>query len=449
MANPCIYNAAIKSSDLNCPGFLYPIKFKYNRKSFLIVRGKIFDYPSNKKDDPVKILEFIPSRYYKDNLPAQEAFYSAVQKAVVNPDNRVDIQDSVACFSRYIDTGICKIFDSAVVEMFCVPHNLVSRLRFIMLCAFGMLYNFVDQSKFKLLIRGGMALRINLRYFDGGDFRRRPDIMRIMVQISQMIQESPQIDMDAVVIVDPTVSQDEMADFKTAFIKVLLHSIRKVSADRRYAIICALATGDANTTKVKIQKIGDEHSSELADISFKYATDPVIAGYGDYSQQMEYTWHTPLIPEISDLFFTWKYPGIDQLETEYAYVIDRLEAQLKDLSDDPQKYLFTHDFSALLNRNKYDTDRFTSKQSVVRGVTAARAAQAAEAAAYAEARAQAAAAAAAASLEAASRSSRRQTSNSSRRRGSSIRFSHNPSSGGKQRKGQRKSFKSRKKLRYT
>jgi hypothetical protein len=298
-----------------------------------------------------------------------------------------------------------------------------------MLCAFGMLYNFVDQTKFKLLIRGGMALRINLLYFYG------PGIKHAMDHIGQMIRDSPQIDMDAVVIVDPSVSREEMEAFKTVFIKVLLHSIRSVVAERRYAIICAVASGDANTTKVKIQKEGDEHSSELADISFKYADDPVIAGYGDYSQQMEYSWHAPFVPEISDLAFTWKYPGIDQLETEYAYVIDRLKAQLKDLSDDPQKYLFTHDFSALLKRNKYDTDRFTSKRSIVRGVTAARAAQEAEAAAHAaayaaymEAQAQAQAAA--------SRPSRRQSSN--RRRGSSSRVPYNPSSGGKKRRGQRK-----------
>jgi hypothetical protein len=230
--------------------------------------------------------------------------------------------------------------------------------------------------------------------------------------------------MDAVVIVDPSVTADEMAVFKTVFIKVLLHSIRHITAARGFDIVCAAASGDANTTKIKIQKSGE--SSELADISFKYATDPVIEGYGPYSQQMGSSWPTP----FSELAFTWIYPGIDQLETEYAYVIDRLETQLKDLSDDPQKYLFTHDFSALLKRNKYDTDRFTSKQSMVRGVTAARAAQAAQAAqeaaaytAYMEAQA------------AAPRSSRRQTSSSNRRRGSS---SQNPFGGGKKRKGQRK-----------
>lgn len=414
MANPCVYNADIKARELNCPGFLYPIKFKHNSKSFLIVRGKIFDYPSKKKDDAVKILEFIPSKYYQSNQPAEDAFYSAMQKAVVKPANRVNILDSVSCLSRYIDTGICNIFDGALVDIFCVPHNLDTRLRFIMLCAFGMLYNFVDQTKFKLLIRGGMALRINLLYFYG------PGIKHAMDHIGQMIRDSPQIDMDAVVIVDPSVSREEMEAFKTVFIKVLLHSIRSVVAERRYAIICAVASGDANTTKVKIQKEGDEHSSELADISFKYADDPVIAGYGDYSQQMEYSWHAPFVPEISDLAFTWKYPGIDQLETEYAYVIDRLKTQLKDLSDDPQKYLFTHDLSALLKRNKYDTDRFTSKRSMVRGVTAARAAQAAEAAAYAEAQL--------------SRPGRRQPSN--RRRIS--RVPYDPSSGGKKRRGQRK-----------
>jgi hypothetical protein len=286
-----------------------------------------------------------------------------------------------------------------------------------------MLYNFVNQSKFKLLLRGGMALRMNLMQFDGD--HHKPDIMRIMMQISQMIQDSPRIDMDAVVIVDPSVTADEMAAFKTVFIKVLLHSIRHITAARGFDIVCAAASGDANTTKIKIQKSGE--SSELADISFKYATDPVIEGYGPYSQQMGSSWPTP----FSELAFTWIYPGIDQLETEYAYVIDRLETQLKDVSDDPQKYLFTHDFSALLKRNKYDTDRFTSKQSMVRGVTAARAAQEAEAAqeaaaytAYMEAQA------------AAPRSSRRQTSSSNRRHGtgSSSRFP----SGGKKIKRQRR-----------
>jgi hypothetical protein len=75
---PCVYNADIKARELKCPGFLYPIKFKHNSKSFLIERGKIFDYPSKKKDDPVKIFEFIPSKYYRDNPHSQEAFYSAL-----------------------------------------------------------------------------------------------------------------------------------------------------------------------------------------------------------------------------------------------------------------------------------------------------------------------------------------------------------------------------------
>jgi hypothetical protein len=427
MASLCVYNADIKARELNHAGFLYPIKFNHNGKSFLIVRGKVFDYPSKKKDDAVKILEFLPSRYYQTTPRAEDAFYAAAQKAVVKPANRVSILDSVSCLSRYIETDICRIFNGAIVQMFCVQHDLVSRLRFILLCAFGMLYNFVDQSKFKLLLRGGMALRMNLLYFDGGDFRRRPDIMRIMGQISEMIQESPRIDMDAVVIVHPSVSPNDMAAFKTVFIKVLLHSIRHITAARGYDIVCAAASGDANTTKVKIQRGGEEHSSELADISFKYEIDPVIMGYGDYSQQMEFSWHTPLVPEISDLAFTWKYPGIDQLEREYEYVIDRLETQLKDLSDDPQKYLFTHDFSALLKRNKYDTDRFTSKRSMVRGVTAARAAQEAEEAAYAQAQA-----------AAASRPSRRQTSTRHYGSSSSSRVSQNPSSGGKKRKIQRK-----------
>lgn len=422
VADPqCVYNADIASEELTYPGFL-PVTFNYKSKSFLIVQGKFFDYPLKRK--------FVPSKYYRDQSGDQDAFYSAMQKAVT--DNSVSILGSVSSLSSHIDTDICSIFNDAVVQMFCLQHDLVSRLRFILLCAFGMLYNFVDQSKFKLLLRGGMALRMNLLYFYG------PDISAID-HIGEMIRDSPRIDMDAVVIVDPSVSPDEMAAFKTVFIKVLLHSIRRVVAERRYAIICAAASGDANTTKVKIQKEGDEHSSELADISFKYADDPVIAGYGDYSQQMEYYWPS----EIRNLYFTWKHPGIDQLEREYAYVIDRLNAQLKDLSDDPQKYLFTHDLSALLRRNKYDTDRFTSKRSMVSGVTAARAAQQAAYMEYMEAQAayiahaQAYMEAQAAYMEEAQaqlqphESSRRV---SSRRRGRS----NVPPRGGKKRKGQQK-----------
>jgi hypothetical protein len=281
-----------------------------------------------------------------------------------------------------------------------------------------MLYNFVDQSKFKLLLRGGMALRMNLLYyFDSGDFHAQPDIMRTMVQISEMLQESPRIDMDAVVIVDPSVTLGEMTAFKTVFINVLLHSIRHITATRKYSILCTPAKGDANTTKVKIQKSGDDHKIELADISFKYATEPVITGYGEYSQQMGFSWPTP----FSELAFTWIYPGIDQLEREYEYVIDNLETQLKDIGD----------HLALLKRNKYDTDRFTSKRRLVRGVTAARAAQQAEAQA---------ASAAIASAPAA-RPSRRQPS-SSRRQPSSSRGSgsgpQHPSNGGKKIKRRRK-----------
>jgi hypothetical protein len=430
--DPCVYNKDIKAKELNHPGFLYPVNplkeitFTHNHKSFLVVNGQIFDHHSNPRDAAaVTTSEFVPSRYYRGNQRTQDAFYAAMHKELVKPENRVNLLDSVSCLSRHIDADICKIFGGAIVEMFCSPLDLVSRLRFILLCAFGMLYNFVNQSKFKLLLRGGMALRMNLIQFNGD--HRNPDIMRTMVQISQMIQDSPRIDMDAVVIVDPSVSADEMAAFKTVFIKVLLHSIRKLTAARNYNIVCAAASGDAaNTTKVKIQKIGDDHSSELADISFKYADDPVIMGYGDYSQQMEFSCRTRMVPEISDLTFTWIYPSIDQLEREYAYVVDRLETQLKDIGHDPE----------LLKRNKYDTDRFMSKRSMVRGVTAARAAQEAQAAQEAAAYAaymEAQAAASAAVSAAAPRSIRRQTS-SNRRHGSS----HNPSSGGKKRRGHRK-----------
>ena len=115
-ADPCVYNRAIKVSDkeLNHPGFLYPVNplkeitFTHNHKSFLVVNGQIFDHPSNPRGAAaVKILEFVPSRYYRDNQRAEDAFYAAMHKELVKPANRVNILDSVSCLSSHTD--ICYI----------------------------------------------------------------------------------------------------------------------------------------------------------------------------------------------------------------------------------------------------------------------------------------------------------------------------------------------------
>jgi hypothetical protein len=170
------------------------------------------------------------------------------------------------------------------------------------------------------------------------------------VQKMKMHDSTTRIDMDAVVIVDSSVEQTEMEQFKIIFIKVLLHSIRKIAMMRGFRIICTTASGDANTTKIIVQK--NDLTVGLADISFKYSTDPVITGYGDYNEQKTFFWLTP----YSELPFTWVYPDIAQLANEYSYVLDKLKKEQAAFRDDePQE---------IKSRNDYNMKRFSSKYDI-------------------------------------------------------------------------------------
>jgi hypothetical protein len=304
MAAECVYNTDIQVGELTHPGFLHPL-----------------------------------------SIPPIPPFHPTLPP--------IDILQSVTCLSGFID-DICTRFRDSIVRMFCSEFDITSRLRFILFCAFGMLFNFVNQSKFKLLLRGGMALRMNLIYFDEYmpyQLKLLDSLIMGEVQKMKMHESTTIIDMDAVVIVDSSVEQTEMEQFKIIFIKVLLHSIRKIATEKDFRIICTTAIGDANTTKIIVQK--NEITVGLADISFKYSTDPVIRGYRHYNKQKTFFWLTP----YSELPFTWVYPDIAQLANEYRYVLGKLEKEKADLRE-PQE----------INRNDYNMKRFSFKHNIAETV---------------------------------------------------------------------------------
>ena len=164
-----------------------------------------------------------------------------------------------------------------------------------MFCAFGKLYCFLNKAKVKLIVRGGMALRMHL----------------INKEESKFVEMAPSADVDGVVIVDRTVDFEQ---FKTTFMKLLVSSIPP-----DVSLICTPATGDENTIKVKFKtEFGATY--ELIDVSFKHPDDPVVALYRTFQKYVQV--YPNMLPCV------WNFPSRQSLRAEYKYVLANLNQLL-------------------------------------------------------------------------------------------------------------------------
>ena len=240
-----------------------------------------------------------------------------------------------------------------VIGMFCDPENLESTLRFKLFFAFGLLHNFLNSLHFKLIIRGGMALRMNLKL----------DPLIPSHGLTDKDSAS-NVDMDGLVIVDPSITMDQFEAFKTGFMKLLAMTISN-SIQAPHGMICRPATGDANTIKLMIKQRSSE--VELADISFKYANDNAVVGMYDRDLETRTNIEMYRIPfDLYGLDCKWTFPDLDALSHEYSYVAEGLEHEITAHEADPNASLTTSPPSNL-KKMKITLKKFKTKKNIALG----------------------------------------------------------------------------------
>lgn len=290
----CAYHGIpIAPAELLHEGFCDPpTRFNYKGKTFFKIHGAYFQ--SERQH------EFNPMSYY-------QASYNNFIAHASNPANLHQI-DAIGAMTAIDGVPLteCNTLTSTKFGMFC-GDGIESKIRMKLFCAFGKLHNFMDEKKIKLRIRGGMALRLQLQDDPKSDF----------------IKSASLIDMDGLVIVDPSVLPDSLTNFKETFMKLLVLSISSSIIPLNFELICNTARGDENTVKIKIKTTyGAEF--ELADISFKYSTDPVIQLYTNI-----HTERIQVYPKM--LPCVWTFPSKNNLLKEYEYVLQKMHQNLEQL----------------------------------------------------------------------------------------------------------------------
>lgn len=321
---PCIYDAPILQSDLDSDCFNKVFHFKFDSKDYFIimtVHGNYY-FKDNKLFNPTENFDSIQLAEFNEFTSNHDNLY------------KLNIGKIIGFFSTKFNFecgGAQSDVHESKVKMFCLESYYASQLRFKLLCAFGLLRNFINPIKFNLILRGGMALRLHLN--QGSDLLG-PD-------------SAPYTDMDGLIIVDSSVSPDELDQFKTAFMRLLILSIKN-SVDQPDKLTCSVARNDADTIKIKLIRKGAV--TELGDIGFKRAdNNVVIQAYSNSN------FHTYLIVKSITAFpYVWVYPSAELMQFEYAHVIEKTNQQLKDAVDKPDK-----------SKLDLDLKKFTAKHRVI------------------------------------------------------------------------------------
>jgi len=286
----CVYHGVpILAAELLHEGFCEPpSRFTYNRKTFFKMCGDQFFMSGD--DRPL-----FPDSYFKGN--AAKFIQFASDPANLQPIDAIGAMTAIAQSGPIECAELAKSND---FNIFC-SDSVESKLRMKMFCAFGKLHCFLNKAKIKLLVRGGMALRMQLRNKTQ----------------SQFVQMAPFSDIDGVVIVDRSVSPVDFEQFKETFMKLLVSSI-----PQNVSLICSTATGDENTVKVKCKAFGGIY--EMIDVSFKYSDDPVVGLYrGTFHKYVQvYPYMLPCV---------WNFPSRNHLREEYEYVLANLHKTLSEM----------------------------------------------------------------------------------------------------------------------
>ena len=290
-AQGCVYHGVqISLAELQNECFCEPpSRFIFNEMTFFKMCGDQF-YRSG-DDNPIS-----PEKYFKTN-------YQKFNRFASNPANLQQI-DAVSAMNAISQAGLVEcneLIKSKDFKMFC-SDSVESKIRMKLFCAFGKLHCFLNKSKIKLLVRGGMALRMQLKNKEQSLFA----------------QMAPSSDIDGVVIVDRSVSPVDFEKFKETFMKLLVSSI-----PQDVLLVCSTATGDENTIKVKF-KTAFGATYEMIDVSFKYSDDPVVGLY-----KQTFNKYMQVYPDM--LPCVWHFPTRTHLREEYEYVLGNLDKALTDM----------------------------------------------------------------------------------------------------------------------
>lgn len=287
-----------------------PSRFTYKGKTFFKMCGNQFFRSGD--DRP-----FSPEGYFKGNAQNFITFAST-------PANLHQI-DAIAAMDAIRDSGLVECTElkkSNDFKIFCNDLD-ESNMRMKMFCAFGKLYCFLNTAKVKLLVRGGMALRMQLKNKEKSVF----------------VKMAPSSDIDGVVIVDSSVSQPDFDQFKKTFMKLLVSSI-----PQSVSLVCSTAAGDENTVKVKF-KTSFGATYEMIDVSFKRPDDPVVQIYENTFYK-----YVQVYPDM--LPCVWHFPTRNRLREEYEYVLGNLHKALpvSAAASTPEQHKLLRDYDKFLKK---------------------------------------------------------------------------------------------------
>lgn len=317
----CVYHGVpILPAELQNECFCVPppSHFIFNKMTFFKMCGDQF-YRS-RDDNP-----FYPKKYFKTN-------YQKFNRFASNPANLQQI-DAVSAMNAISKTGLVEcneLIKSKDFKMFCID-SVESNIRMKLFCAFGKLYCFLNTAKVKLLVRGGMALRMQLRNKEQSEF----------------VKMAPSSDIDGLVIVDRSVSQVDFEQFKETFMKLLVSSI-----PQDVSLVCSTASGDENTVKVKF-KTAFGATYEMIDVSFKYSDDPVVGLYKNTFNK-----YIQVYPDM--LPCVWHFPTMTHLREEYEYVLGNLHKALTDMhvsaeASTPEQHKLLRDYDKFIKKHHMAT----------------------------------------------------------------------------------------------
>lgn len=233
--------------------------------------------------------------------------------------------DAIAAMNAISQAGLVECTElkkSNDFKIFCNDSD-ESNMRMKMFCAFGKLYCFLNTAKVRLLVRGGMALRMQLKNKEESDF----------------VKMAPSSDIDGVVIVDSSVSQPDFDQFKETFMKLLVSSI-----PQSVSLVCSTAAGDENTVKVKF-KTSFGATYEMIDVSFKRPDDPVVQIYKNTFYK-----YVQVYPDM--LPCVWFFPTKANLREEYEYVLGNLHKALpvSAAASTPEQQKLARDYNKFLQK---------------------------------------------------------------------------------------------------
>ena len=256
-------------------------------------------------------------------IPRKAAKADKFIRFISNQKNLQPI-DAIAAMDAISQAGLVECTElkkSNDFKIFC-SDSIESNIRMKIFCAFGKLHCFLNTAKVKLLVRGGMALRMQLKNKEESDF----------------VKMAPSSDIDGVVIVDRSVSQVDFDQFKETFMKLLVSSI-----PQSVSLVCSTAAGDENTVKVKFKtEFGATY--EMIDVSFKYSDDPVVQIY-----KSTFYKYVQVYPDM--LPCVWFFPTKANLREEYEHVLGNLQKKIEiTASQTPEQQKLLRDYDKFLKK---------------------------------------------------------------------------------------------------